>query len=238
MLDAGGNRIRPGEIVLLIALDPGAGQSRTQIGVFATGLDNASPAWVAGDVHHGRKNPRNAVGARFSGAKMSHRLGCRGIPGSRHGQGYGKCGAVAVNDVQTEKNRNVKAGFFESNVLVVVGRLSAHHIQHRTHLALGRQFVIVQIGGAGAGGVAGRILRQLADLLLKRHLLEERIDARIQVSRRQLGIRRHPGLGSDAKQAGTGKQDQETEQKETMPRAEERIFHANAMINRFNPGVS
>ena len=75
VLHADGDRVRLGKIALLIALDPGAGHRRTQIGILARRLNDASPTRVAGNIHHRRKDPGDAIGAGFHRASMRHRLG-------------------------------------------------------------------------------------------------------------------------------------------------------------------
>ena len=113
------------------------------------------------------------------GAGARDRLGGLGIPACRHGQRHGKRGAVAVNHIQPEENGDVQARFLHRDVLIVVGLLGAHHVQHGADLALGDQVVVGQVRGGGAGRKSGRILHQLPDFFLERHLLQQRFDARV-----------------------------------------------------------
>ena len=52
---------------------------------------------------------------------------------------------MSMNHVESEENGNMQPGFLHRNVLIVVGPLGSHHVQHRAHLALGDQFVIGQV---------------------------------------------------------------------------------------------
>ena len=125
----------------------------------------------------GEKTQCDAVGAGFLRAGARDGLGCLGIPAGRHGQRHGKRGAVAVDHIQPEEDGDVQPRFLHRDVLIVVCLLGAHHVEHRTDLALGNQIVVGQIRGRWTGGKSGRILHRLPDLFLERHLFQQRFDA-------------------------------------------------------------
>ncbi len=88
---------------------------------------------------------------------------------------------VAVNHVEPKDDGNMQARFFHRDVLVVVCLLGAHNVEHRTYLALGDQVVIGQIRGGGTSRKSGRILHQLPDLFVERHLLQQRLGTCVHV---------------------------------------------------------
>ena len=62
---------------------------------------------------------------------------------------------MAVNDVEPKEDGDVQARLLHGDVLVVVGPLGTDHIEHRTHLPLGDQFVIGQVRGRRTGCESG-----------------------------------------------------------------------------------
>jgi hypothetical protein len=73
------------------------------------------------------------------------------------------------------------------------------------------QVVVLQVGGAGPCGESGGKLRQLPDLFVERHFLQQRLDAGIQFSGCKLGIGHGPPLGRGWKPGNTGQQKQRKE---------------------------
>ena len=173
--------IGPGEIVLLIALHPGTGHGRTQVGVLAAGFDDPPPARVAGNVNHRREDPCNSISAGLRRANARHCFNRRRVPACRQRQRHREGGPVAVDHIQPEEDGDVQPRFFHGDVLVVISGLHARHVQKGSRLALGRQLVVSEIGGARPGGISRGIRCQLAGLLVERHLSQQRLDARIQI---------------------------------------------------------
>ena len=104
-----------------------------------------SPARIACNIDHGREDPGDAVGTRLLSGNARDSFGRFGIPACRHGQRHGKRGAVAVDDVEPKENGNVQARLFHRDVLIAVGFLGSHHVEHGTDLSLGDQFVVGQV---------------------------------------------------------------------------------------------
>src|SRR5947209_3606612 len=101
----------------------------------------------------------------------------RWIPsgGERERDGIG--GAVSVDDVEPEDERNVQARFFYGDALDVVGLGGSGEIEERADATFCCEFAVIVASRAGAGGSAGRVLHQLAVLLFQRHLLEKSLHA-------------------------------------------------------------
>ena len=103
-------------------------------------------------------------------------------------------------------NGNVQPRLLHRDVLIVVGLVGAHHVEHRAHLAPGDKIVIGQLRCSGACCESGRILHELPDLLLECHLLEQRIHTRVDFLRGELRIWRRAGLRGHGYSDGAGKQ--------------------------------
>ena len=88
-------------------------------------------------------------------------FGRRRIPARCNCQRNWKRGAMPVNHVEPEDNGDVQPRFFHGDVLVVVGALRSHHVEHRTNLALRHQFVIGQVRGRRTSCKSGGVLHRL-----------------------------------------------------------------------------
>ena len=82
----------------------------------------------------------------------------------------------------------METGFFDGQMLIMISGLGSDHVDHGTDLTALGKLVVFQIRSAGAGGVSGRKLDQLPDLLVERHLLKQGFDAIIDLLGRQLRI--------------------------------------------------
>ena len=79
MFRTGGDRPGLGQRCALVSEDHGRGQHAGEIGIFAEGFGDPSPARVARDIHHGRERPTHAMGIDFTG-RHARRRG-RPVPG-------------------------------------------------------------------------------------------------------------------------------------------------------------
>ena len=80
MLGAGDDVFGRANIIALKALNLRARHRRAEIRIFAGAFDDASPAWIATNIHHGRKGPVNPQRARFpgrNGARLLHQSGIK-----------------------------------------------------------------------------------------------------------------------------------------------------------------
>ena len=101
------------------------------------------------------ENTQGMPSARAStAAGVRHDLRRRRIETGRHRQRDGEHGVVAVDHVEPEDQRNMQPRLLHGDVLIVVGRVRAHHVEKRAHLALGHHVVEFVIGGGRVGPVA------------------------------------------------------------------------------------
>src|SRR5581483_12393073 len=110
MLGTGSNVERRIELALVSA-NIGLGELGGEEWIFSFAFGNASPTRIAGNVDHGRERPANPVGRGLMGGKVGSLLYKRGVPRCGERERDGKCGAIAVNDVESENERNVQARF-------------------------------------------------------------------------------------------------------------------------------
>src|ERR1019366_1411519 len=75
-------------------------------GIFTRAFRDAAPAGITGDIDHGSERPADAFGSGFGGGDAGGLFNQRGIPTGGLTGGDGKNGAVAVNDVAAEEQRN------------------------------------------------------------------------------------------------------------------------------------
>jgi hypothetical protein len=93
------------------SLDPCRGENRAEIGILAKSLDDPSPPAVARQIRHRRESPvhthiRGFAGGRFGGPARQARVERRCFS-----QGNRKLRAETVDDVETEKRRDLEARF-------------------------------------------------------------------------------------------------------------------------------
>ena len=111
---------RPAGHCSLKAPDLGLGETRRQPGVLARAFRNPPPARVARHVQHRREGQRNSSRRGFA-----RRRPCRCLPkpfvhGRSFAQRNGKDGAVAVQYIQREQQRNGQPRFRQCNFLQLV----------------------------------------------------------------------------------------------------------------------
>ncbi len=176
MLGAGRERIRRRQIGALEPLNLGPGDAHSEQGIFARPLGGAPPAWIAGDIQHRREAHGQAVGRGFP-----RRLARRQRPGLRVeqaglGQGNRKQGAVSMDDVEPDQQRNAETGFLHRQALHLAHRSRPDQVQQIADLAapdrLGR------VAGDDRPGhcIAGGGHRELAELFRQRHLAHQLLD--------------------------------------------------------------
>ena len=170
VLDACQHAVRT-ERLALESDDLRAGHRSAKVGVFAGPLDDATPARVPGDVDHGGESPADAGGTCVLTGEMLRGLFHARIPGGSHGQRNREDGAVSVDDVEGEKDRDVEPGFVNGEVLESVNLLDVDEPQNGADLALDDE--VVRLLGSQHGHDDSRRLVHLADLLFDGHLLEE-----------------------------------------------------------------
>ena len=100
MFGARQNFVRRAVVAALKTPDPGAGESRAQIRIFASAFGNSSPARVPGDIEHRRKGPTHSGIARFLGGDTGRALRQTWIPTARLSQWDGEDGAVTMDHIE------------------------------------------------------------------------------------------------------------------------------------------
>jgi hypothetical protein len=103
MLGGRHDRIRPGEIIPLIALDHGGGEDGAEQRILTGTLGAAAPAGVARDVEHRGPGERDAVGRSLRGGDVGGAPDQRRIPGTGEAKRQWKDRAVAVDHVCREQ---------------------------------------------------------------------------------------------------------------------------------------
>ena len=108
-----------------------------------------------------------AIRAAFSTISGSH------VDASPSGTGNSR--PVSVNHVQPIQQGNVQPRFLHRDVLIPVRRLRIVQVEQRTHLPLRDHVLVIASSRSRARRCPRRILHQLPDLLLQRHLAEQSI---------------------------------------------------------------
>ncbi len=225
VLDAGHHAVRGAQALTLIGAHQRAGDLRYQVGIFAEAFGGPAPARITGDVDHRCKCQVQAVGAGLDGRHATAKGDGLEIPARRQRQADREDGAVAVNDVVGEKDRNAQA-------------TAQRRILHGAVVGAGDRIE----GGANASGsdllddpLARHVTTdadqpQLADLLHQGHALEQGFDQRLPVIQRQRGLCR---TGERAHRAGKqDKRQQPFHHHVPQPHSLEPISHTQAHPSR------
>ena len=109
VLGAGQDPIRGGGVVALEAADAGPGHDRSQVGILARSLRDPPPSRVAGDVDHGGEGPLQPGGGGLGRGDPRRSLHGRRVPATRLAQRDREDRAVAVDHVEAEEERDLRA---------------------------------------------------------------------------------------------------------------------------------
>ena len=169
----GGERLGSRSLVALYHRDR---DQRSEVGVFARPFRNASPARIAGDVHHRRERPVQPRCDRLARRYAGRVFDTLQIPRARHAEVDREDRFHAVDHVVAEQQRNVHPRFLDGNPLqfpVVFGNVRVENIA--AGAVADRLFDVLGQCRAGRGEMA-RIEYELTDLLVERHQAHHRID--------------------------------------------------------------
>ena len=174
----------PGEarVVALQTADHRAGQRACQVRILAEALRDPPPPRVPGDVHHRCERPLDALRTRFRGRRCGRLANQLRVPTCRLAERDRKDGAVAVDHVTPEHQRDTQPALFHRDLLDCVGQPHAGLVHHRAELTLAHELVHLAAGDQ-MFHVAGRLaadpihLPHLPDLLVERHLREQGLSA-------------------------------------------------------------
>ena len=104
-----GDRDIGGGIASLESPHTGGGHERTEKRILSGALGNPAPAGIARDVHHGGECPVDTGGGRLGGCHTRVLFHHGRVPAACLGKWYGECRAVAVYDVEPEKEWDLQA---------------------------------------------------------------------------------------------------------------------------------
>src|ERR1044072_678709 len=121
MLGAGDDLVRSAVVTALKSANARARHLRTEERIFTRAFSNSSPARVARDINHRRERPVNARSSCFRGGNAGRAFCRRGIPGCRFAERYRKDGAITMNDIETEDERNLQTRFGQGHALEFIG---------------------------------------------------------------------------------------------------------------------
>ena len=176
MFGAGNGAVRRIEVLALIAEHVGPRHGRDQIRILARTFRHPSPARVSRNIDHRRKHPADSACGRFAGGHSRSPLDEFRIPRSCKSERDREFGAIPVYNVQTINERDLQPRFFHRNVLKSVRFARCGDVKQRTDLALLDHVVVFGAPGAGARGLSGGVLHQLADLFVQSHFAQKRVN--------------------------------------------------------------
>jgi len=162
------------------------GHRTSEVRILAGAFDHAPPAGVAGDVHHRRKGPVDARGERLRRRDLRGAPEQLRVPRRGHRQRHGEGRFVAVDDIEAEEDRDAEARLFDGHLLVFVDEVRIDRPEDGADQALADQ----RLRLVARAERVGADLRELADLLGKRHARQERVGPLFEGLRARLG-----GLG-------------------------------------------
>ena len=168
------HRVGRPEVAALETAHLRGGHGGAQVGVLPRAFGDASPARVARDVHHRGEGPVHAGRGCLARRDVRHALGRRGVPAGGHRERDRKGGAVAVNHVIAEEQRDVQPRLRDGDALRVAGGGGAGDVQEPSHLSFADHLHLRRAGP----GVDRRQI-QLAHLLLERHPGKQGVDQTI-----------------------------------------------------------
>ena len=111
------HRIRPRQIVLLVAFDHRRGKHGAEQRILSGAFGAASPARIARNVEHGRPRKRDSVGSRFDRGDARGAPDQRRIPGACETKGNRKYRTMPMDHIQCHDQRNSLRRIFDRDLL-------------------------------------------------------------------------------------------------------------------------
>ena len=178
VLDAGEDLVFVEDVIIsLITMHIGLGHLATEVWILSGSFGNAAPAGIAGDIDHRAEHPVDAGRGGFLRGDAGGSFDQGRIPGCRQGQRNREYGFMAMDDVQTEDQRDAGAGFQGDGLeLAVVFHVGS--AEDSSQLSLSEEFDIGVLFRDLEGGdeTAGRVQVELADFLFKGHAAHQAVD--------------------------------------------------------------
>ena len=119
----------------------------------------------------------NPLGSGFAGSDMRGLADQFRVPTRGLSQRDGEDGAIAMDDVAAENQRNAQPAFVERDALQCSALLGIAEIHDGAPAARANIVADLRVGS----GIAGRRLRKLAEFLLQRHACQQRVDEALDV---------------------------------------------------------
>ena len=192
MLGAGRDGVDGRQVLPLEPVHARGGRLGAEVRVLAGALHDPAPPRVPGDVHHRREGPVDAGRGRLRRGDAGRLLDRRHVPARRLAERDREHRPVAVDHVEPEDHRDLEPAVLDRQLLHLPRGLGPGDVEDRADQPL-TDLVVHDLLRAGAGRRPGHVegaavLVELADLLLERHLREQRVDL-------LLGGRVHEALG-------------------------------------------
>ena len=137
VLDAGDHLVGCAVARALVALHPRGGHHRAHVGVLAVALGDPAPARLVRDVDHGAVDLLDPDGGGLPGAEPGVVVGHLRVEGARRRQRDREHGAVAVDGVVGEQDRDVQPGLLHGDVLQMVDLHGVDQAEDAAHAGLG-----------------------------------------------------------------------------------------------------
>ncbi len=169
----GGDDARVGP---LEPFDPSGGEHGAEIRIFAGAFDYASPSGIARDVDHGRVRPLDAIVGDFDGGDARRAFGRIGIPTRGFGERHGEDGAIPMDRVVGEEERDVEPRLGDGDALQVARRGETAHAIEETDASHADGRVAAGAGGGTGEGAFAADEIELSGFLLERHAREDGVD--------------------------------------------------------------
>ena len=172
MFGDGGQRIGRAEIVALEAMHLGLGDARAQPRILSRAFGAAAPARIAGNIQHWGKGHRQAVRGRLCGGLPRRQRPQRRIEQRRLAQGYGEQGAVAMNHVESDEQRNAETRLLDRQPLHVPHMMGPDHVEEIADGAVLDRLRRIPRDHRARHRVAGGRHGELAELFSQSHLTQ------------------------------------------------------------------
>src|SRR5688572_12456843 len=115
-------------VVALESTNTRARERCAQKRILAGAFRDSSPTRIACDVDHRREGPTQARGVRFFRGDTTGSFGERRVPRRSLCEWNGKDGAIPVNRVEPEQQRNFQPRFFNGNALKLIRATTVSHV--------------------------------------------------------------------------------------------------------------
>jgi len=160
-----------GKDVLLKAAHPRGSHQRAEIGILTRAFGDPAPARIARDVYHRRVRPVDAKRRGLLSRRTRRRLGGVGIERPRFRERNREDGAIAVDHVEAEQQRDLETRLRHGDALHGRRVLGAHDVEQPAEFPRAHELHLLR-----RGAPAGRQEIELAEFFFEGHAGEEGIE--------------------------------------------------------------